>query len=591
MEKRRKVKVNQSTKSKVKEEAKTEEILNGPTHYHLNPMYTIKECSSCGALYNKSCDCSKGGFIDKFVRDPNKTPDSSQRPPHNCHKCGNPVDGLYCRQCALLRKKLNEDPGKNSSQCPPHIYHYCYYGCGDSLDGIFCQRCTCESYGNSAHIGYNCPLKVPIISNPKPCHNQNTDEFPQTMPSFHLTCYSGDENSFAYDSTPIFVDDSPNDRVSEIKDAFGNKQYNPEDMQELFCKLLNDVQNILKELAEYINTPSWNRPAFYNNEKDDDEDYTIAITAEFMITDSLSMRDDHLSTIPEKESDEFINDDESFSDEDVSKEIYSNPLFNEEIISIKIDPHHFNAKSDLIESLLNQDSSIISSSKIDSLLDEFAGELIFLKSIPPGIDEADCDPEKEIRLIEKLLNDNSSPRPMEEFNSKNSDAIIESFSLYSIPVEDSDSFMEEIDLSLTLDGSMSPGIENDEYDSEGDILFLEDLLSNYSLSLPENESIHFDIPSSPRPPVKLPDDGIYFDDKPVRAIFTVKVVGDISEHYVLMPRLLPTQPTLASNEEKSPHLLSHRGFKAFQLSSKSPMMIYRGNIPILDVLFLHFYPP
>nr|GFB59040.1 hypothetical protein [Tanacetum cinerariifolium] len=53
-------------------------------------------------------------------------------------------------------------------------------------------------------------LKVSIISNPKPCHNQNVDEFPQTLPSFHPTCYSGDEKSFAFDSTPNFVDDSPN---------------------------------------------------------------------------------------------------------------------------------------------------------------------------------------------------------------------------------------------------------------------------------------------------------------------------------------------------------------------------------------------
>nr|GFB54710.1 hypothetical protein [Tanacetum cinerariifolium] len=65
---------------------------------------------------------------------------------------------------------------------------------------------------------------------------------------------------------------------------------------------------------------------------------------------------------------------------------------------------------------------------IDSLLDEFAGELILLKSIPPGIDEADCNPEEEIRLIKKLLYDNSSPRPPEEFIFENSDAAIESFS-------------------------------------------------------------------------------------------------------------------------------------------------------------------
>ncbi|GKC39371.1 hypothetical protein Tco_1051755 [Tanacetum coccineum] len=175
----------------------------------------------------------------------------------NCHDLissqpltGNPVDGLYCRQCALLRKKLkevwssicyedeifqdflntsessndetnvvnapqkpfvfNQDPDENSSQRPPHIDHHCCYGCGDSLDGIFCQRCTCESCGNGAHYGYNCPPKVPTISNPEPCHNQNVDEFPQTLPSFHPTCYSGDGSSFTYDSTPNFVDDSPN---------------------------------------------------------------------------------------------------------------------------------------------------------------------------------------------------------------------------------------------------------------------------------------------------------------------------------------------------------------------------------------------
>nr|GEZ87925.1 hypothetical protein [Tanacetum cinerariifolium] len=135
---------------------------------------------------------------------------------------------------------------------------------------------------------------------------------------------------------------------------------------------------------------------------------------------------------------------------------------------------------------------------------------------------------------------------------------------------------------------MPLGIENDNYDSEGDIIFLKELLSNDSPSLLKNESFHFDIPSSPCPLAKPPDDN---EIEPDTGLLTVKVVGDISEHYVLMPRLLPTQTTLALNEEKSPYLLSHQGFKAFQLSFESPMMIYGGDIPILDVLFLHFYPP
>nr|GFC82757.1 hypothetical protein [Tanacetum cinerariifolium] len=144
------------------------------------------------------------------------------------------------------------------------------------------------------------------------------------------------------------------------------------------------------------------------------------------------MDDEHLYTISETESNEFIkssvenlvpspiesgdlsdsecdvpvsddlttffnllfdaDDDFSFSDNE--------SFFDEEIISMKIEPHHFNAESDLIESLLNHDSSMISSSsKIDSLLDEFVDELILLKSIPLGIDETDCDPEEEICLI------------------------------------------------------------------------------------------------------------------------------------------------------------------------------------------------
>nr|GEX48447.1 hypothetical protein [Tanacetum cinerariifolium] len=80
-------------------------------------------------------------------------------------------------------------------------------------------------------------------------------------------------------------------------------------MQELFHKLFNDVQNIHEELAEYINTPGWNRPAFYNNDDDDDVDYTIAITPVLSTEkpdNSLSMGDAHLDTILATESDEAI---------------------------------------------------------------------------------------------------------------------------------------------------------------------------------------------------------------------------------------------------------------------------------------------
>nr|GEY36655.1 hypothetical protein [Tanacetum cinerariifolium] len=129
-------------------------------------------------------------------------------------------------------------------------------------------------------------------------------------------------------------------------------------------------------------------------------------------------------------------DDQSLFDDDLPKKIYSNPLFDEQIIPMKIDPHSFNVESDLIESMLNHDSSIIFSSKIDSLFGEFTGALTLLKSISPIINETGCLPEEETHFTKRLLYDNSSPLPPEEFISDNSDADIESFSLYPIPIKD-----------------------------------------------------------------------------------------------------------------------------------------------------------
>ncbi|GKC71359.1 hypothetical protein Tco_1117242, partial [Tanacetum coccineum] len=171
--------------------------------------------------------------------------------------------------------------------------------------------------------------------------------------------------------------------------------------------------------------------------------------------------------------------------------------------------------------------------------------------------------------------------------------------------------MEEIDLFLASDDSMPPSIEDDDYDSEGDIRFLEELLNNDSFPLSENESSnldHFNDPSPSRPPPEPPDVEICFDFEPDTGVVTNKVVGDISKHDVLMPNLLPTQPTLcpvfdlllsfsSKNEDKMfnpgiliSHLLSHEG----EITSnfyKSPMMISGGDIPLLDVPYLHFYPP
>nr|GEW31383.1 hypothetical protein [Tanacetum cinerariifolium] len=280
---------------------------------------------------------------------------------------------------------------------------------------------------------------------------------------------------------------------------------------------------------------------------------------------SLSMGDEHLSTISETESDE------------VKKSSVKNLVLIPKIIPTKKDPHYFNAESNLLESLLNRDTFIDSSPKFGYLLEEFFGELAHIDPISPRIEEADFDLEEEICLVENL----------------------------------SDSQMEEIDLFLDTDDLMPSGIENDDYDSERDIYFLEEFISNDTLPLPENESSNFDHhddPSFPRPPLEPPDVEIFFDFEPDTGVLTAKVVEDISEHYVLMPKVLPSQPTLclnidnllpfsSENEDKvfKPRILSYLLVSHWDKITfdffKNPMMMYGGDIPLLDVPYLHFYPP
>ncbi|GJS63136.1 hypothetical protein Tco_0677700 [Tanacetum coccineum] len=426
-------------------------------------------------------------------------------------------------------------------------------------------------------------------------------------------------------------------------------------LQALCEKLDKNVQekqeekNVAEEQAAKVSSQYWKPPIYYDDDDDDDEECSIplrdiiselplsvAIAPDLPITDSLIMEDEHLNTIPETESDEEnessvkdlnltpsesedLSDYESECDMPICDDSSSKNEGLDDIISIppgkEID--HLDAIPDSVQSLLNRANSII------FLIEEFVGKLAPIDPIPPGIVEADFDPKEDIRLIEKLLNDNSSPHTPEELNYEIPDDTIESFSPSPIPVEDSDSLMEEIDIFLAPDDSIPPGIENDDYDSEGDVLFLEELLNDDSIFLPEYESFHFDFPSSPRPPEKPPDDDVYFDIEPDTGVLTTKVVDDISDNstrelYVHVPNVLPTHPTLypvfdtllpfssenedklfnpgilTSKKEKSPHFLSHRGFKAFQIIydfSESPMMICEEDIPILDVPFLHFYPP
>nr|GEW68544.1 hypothetical protein [Tanacetum cinerariifolium] len=361
------------------------------------------------------------------------------------------------------------------------------------------------------------------------------------------------------------------ERISNIKYVFTK----PEQIPELMCKLLEDVRNIREELVVYINSLSWNRPTFFDNDEEDSilykeylEKSSDAITPILPTEEpeySLSMRYEHLSTTPETESDEVIessaknllpipseyevtSDDESECDVPVTDEsslvfmTFSNPLFNgnddftssddeslsdEDVPTKKFkvysnplfDDEEINS-DEIDPHCFNAESDFVESlSNRDTVIDSSL-KFDFLKEfsgafMPNSIADEERirrEHEKYISLMEILLTINPCPRQLENFHAN---TVVKTLSTSPIQLEDSDSQREEIDIFTGTDDLLTPSIENNDYDSEEDIHVLKELLVDDSISLSKNESFYFDHQddlSFPLPPPEPPD--VKFDFEP-----------------------------------------------------------------------------
>nr|GFA72453.1 hypothetical protein [Tanacetum cinerariifolium] len=435
-------------------------------------------------------------------------PPDSYHPPHPTYEtysgdtCGN--DSHFGYDC-LPQFPLNYDPE------PGYIQNYNSYP-HDSPS--FPQQYPCCEDCGVTHEPYQCqPTNHDYYYEQNSYYDSNSIGFDQFQPQQYTVnhhIFSAHHDLLGSQKKLNFTLTKVNEQMTSLTS-----------LCELACQIVQkNLEEKQLEEEQAVKAQSWKLPVCYDDDDDEEssnslEDNIISKLPSYSAVtpsepvDSLSMGDEHHNTIPATESDEFIkscvenlipnpsksegesecdvpagfttfsnvlfdayydsnsSDDQSLSDEDVPEKIYSNPLFDEEIIPMKIDSHSFNAESDLIGSIPNHDSLITISSKIDSLFDEFAGELTLLTSIPPGIDETDCHPEEEIRLTKRLLYENSSPRPPKEIVSDNSNADIESFSPSPIPNKHSDSNMEEIDLPFNPDDPMPPGIEDDDTTLEG----------------------------------------------------------------------------------------------------------------------------
>ncbi|GKD70913.1 hypothetical protein Tco_1325003 [Tanacetum coccineum] len=212
-------------------------------------------------------------------------------------------------------------------------------------------------------------------------------------------------------------------------------------------KLHKALQAICEKLSQQeqtatvsTHTPEPSRHFFYDDDEDEEES-TIPLN-------------EHLSTIPEKESDEFIkssvkdlvlilSESKDISDNDSECDLpfcdnlvtFSNPLFDSNDDFTSSDDNNVNPLFDeVLEDIESKDSYVsnfdepallvtpLSDANEDECFDpggkfDEIEACLTSDSIPPGIDGANFDPEGDILLLEKLLNDDISfPLPPKELH-------------------------------------------------------------------------------------------------------------------------------------------------------------------------------
>ncbi|GKA59470.1 hypothetical protein Tco_0758783, partial [Tanacetum coccineum] len=283
--------------------------------------------------------------------------------PVTCCGCEGPLKGGFCSFCALRDgNSFDYNPNPNSfnesqnfSDYPPqpqyetNICELCGndahydYDCSPQVPFVYNQnQCFDQNFNNNfpptspsfpqqylccencggPHATFQCQPMNQNLSNSK---SFGFDQFqpPQYLIIYHSPQETSEEvlqaredlmkalQTFLRKFSRISLGEIPKvllivwERFSEIKHAFTDKQYQQEDIQELMSKLLEDVRNINEELSEFINSPSWNHPTFY-----DDDDRDILITSpkiDFLpeeFVSELNFIDPILSRIDEDDFDE-----------------------------------------------------------------------------------------------------------------------------------------------------------------------------------------------------------------------------------------------------------------------------------------------
>nr|GEU42292.1 putative reverse transcriptase domain-containing protein [Tanacetum cinerariifolium] len=283
----------------------------------------------------------------------------------------------------------------------------------------------------------------------------------------------------------------------------------PEDSNELFQKLLEDLQIVNKELAEYINSPSWDRPIFFN----DNEDHSVQYK-EYLENPSNEIV--VLNSNQEKEKSPQNSNIQFYCMHNNVDDLIESAL-NSKLLSINLESQCLDKKKQKVKNVIEQLSKC--GTRIAKSLQNFRvkkssfslnnmsriSQVHAITSVLPieepeyslsmGYEHLSNILETEYDEVKESSATNLLPIPSEY----ESNTIIKTLPTSPIPLEDSDSQREEIDIFTGTDELLP---------LKGDINVLEVLLVDDSIFLPENASFYFDHHDNPsflRPPPEPPD--------------------------------------------------------------------------------------
>nr|GEU54048.1 hypothetical protein [Tanacetum cinerariifolium] len=624
--------------------------------------FNHQECLGCGqpcdGYHCYSCTCQQCGVI--LLNGICIYCIYEDRKSVTCCECEGPLRGGFCLFCNSKAENsftYNPDSFNDTSSNFNHLPQPQY-------ETYLCKLC-----GNNSHYGHDCPPQFPSVYEQELRYNQNYNDnyYPRDLPSFfccdncggsHETfqCQPKDQNidSSGFDQiqSPQYpVIHHPSQEMSFIArlgKKFAIQHAQPEDTNELVQKLLEDLHIINEELAEYINSPSWNRPTFYNNDEENSVQYkeylqnsSNAITAtNFNQEKEEPPQNSNIRQLIREECGIKVCEEQKQNMEDTllellevcrQKEFYCmhnnvddliESALNSKLLSINLRSQRLDKKRQEVKKIVEQPTKrgirIAESlqnfrvKKSSTSLNNTMGyehpsttpktELdkvnkSSVEKLVPILREYEVTSENESKCDVPVCEDSTTFDVLEDHyeilsDSSNDDISIDDDAFEdieyveaslldseltfndhtketrsgsttthannSLPEYDSfcfeiepnqerltsvvmkfisdnstnDPLLEEVDLFLASDNSIPPGIENFDYDSEGDIHFLEELLVNDSIPFLKNKSSNFDHhddPSFPRTPPKPPNVKFFFDFEPNSGEVISTVMNNINE--------------------------------------------------------------